>query len=420
MDNSPNENVTLRRPKRTSSLNDVTFLTHNSTLFDPNATVISLPNTSIDENQDIKELKNKILILEEKLQSANQEIENLNLENRRLTKDLEKRDKTINLYKQLGLTDANCKTPSSLKKMKARKQTNCILDTSLQASAECTTPSSSENVCTTPTTSTNVSRRQDQTTKKLNKTNIPVKSFSELRDCSAPFAIDKNKSGKNIHIEIKNNKKQIIILADQQGCYIRESLANIVGSDYNVTTILKPGARLQQITQTHREELRNLDKNDYIILLGGTNDINPREFQTQFRNFLSTYKNTNIITCEISYNRILRVDLLNNYLKFTCNKNNHACYIDMNYSRYIPKGRFFSIYSARHILRELIRLDYSSKLLQNYFNQTSNISKSPNKYTTDRSTQTYSDQNQDINVAKNTPSPVSNKNKTIKEKLFRV
>ena len=42
--------------------------------------------------------------------------------------------------------------------------------------------------------------------------------------------------------------------------------------DYNVSSFVKPGAQMNEITKTAREELKSL-KSDLVVVWGGANDI---------------------------------------------------------------------------------------------------------------------------------------------------
>lgn len=81
------DNITQRKPQLLSnSLSETS--NDSSSLFDN--TIMSLPNTSLDESNMDNELHGKILNLSNQLQSANHEIDNLNTENIRLKSELEK------------------------------------------------------------------------------------------------------------------------------------------------------------------------------------------------------------------------------------------------------------------------------------------------------------------------------------------
>lgn len=140
MDLLYSENVTLRKHQlRSSSLNDLTTSTNNSTYLE--TTAISLPNTSLDESHTTNKLHDKINKLQEELQSANNEIEKLSLENSKLSRILEKSNKTIELYKTIGISDAKCTTPLSQRKLKSKARgTISILNTPSRTPVQKTEP----------------------------------------------------------------------------------------------------------------------------------------------------------------------------------------------------------------------------------------------------------------------------------------
>ena len=72
--------VTTRKPQQANSLDNL--FVNNSTLLD--TTMTSLPNTSMIDNDTITNLNETIRRLTLELQSAHQEIEDLNSENFRL------------------------------------------------------------------------------------------------------------------------------------------------------------------------------------------------------------------------------------------------------------------------------------------------------------------------------------------------
>ncbi|CAG5042787.1 unnamed protein product [Parnassius apollo] len=103
------ENITYRKPYRTSSLNDMTNI-EESRLFD--TTIMSLPDTLHNNSQTLQDLNEKIKSLTNDLLSANQEIENLNSENFRLKADLDKSLKIIDSYKRIITFDRKSMTPT--------------------------------------------------------------------------------------------------------------------------------------------------------------------------------------------------------------------------------------------------------------------------------------------------------------------
>lgn len=86
-----------------------------TSIFD--ATVMSMPDTSLQDNESINKLQEEINGLKAELQSANREIDNLLTENEKLKSDLEKSNRVIELYKKVGTGEAKCSTPCSKRKV---------------------------------------------------------------------------------------------------------------------------------------------------------------------------------------------------------------------------------------------------------------------------------------------------------------
>lgn len=76
---------------------------------------LSVPNQSIDKGHSTKELQDTINNLRKKLESAHNEINNINLENIRLQKEKL-------LINSLGITEAICNTPPSVKNTKKEEE----------------------------------------------------------------------------------------------------------------------------------------------------------------------------------------------------------------------------------------------------------------------------------------------------------
>lgn len=84
---------------------------------------MSLPNTSLNTSQTIVDLQEKVKELSYDLQSAHQEIENLNNENFRLKSDLQNHIKTIETLKKISLTTTKT-TPRSGSKRRSIRHEN--------------------------------------------------------------------------------------------------------------------------------------------------------------------------------------------------------------------------------------------------------------------------------------------------------
>ncbi|CAG9794536.1 unnamed protein product [Diatraea saccharalis] len=107
------DNVTFRlqRQQRANYLGDLS----SSSLLDSSR--ISLPNSMLDQSDTVVAFHQKIKDLENKLTSANNEVDNLLIENENLRKTCEKNMKLIELYKKIDFSDGHS-TPSQGRKRK--------------------------------------------------------------------------------------------------------------------------------------------------------------------------------------------------------------------------------------------------------------------------------------------------------------
>ncbi|CAB3234199.1 unnamed protein product [Arctia plantaginis] len=117
------ENITLRRRRRsisgTESYNECS--SRNTTI---EGATISAPNISVDEDDEIDDLKRQISELQSQLQAAHEEINNLSIENTDLKNTLEEINKKHSLVKKATkiLSTEIC-TP--IKKRNSRRSTPC-------------------------------------------------------------------------------------------------------------------------------------------------------------------------------------------------------------------------------------------------------------------------------------------------------
>lgn len=154
---------------------------------------------------------------------------------------------------------------------------------------------------------------------------------------------------------------RVIVLADQQGRGVQRTLQKLLNEDmYLVSCLWKSEATLTNILDTPNDDLLTLNKNDHVIIIGGCNDKNPFAFQLSVNKWLHALHNTNIIFCQIPYNANLNVHKLNYELKFACTTAENAHYLDLEYQRYIPKGRYFTVSMCRFVLRQLLHIDYKN------------------------------------------------------------
>lgn len=404
------ENVTFRKPRKSSSLNNISS---SSSLFE--TTALSLPNTSIEENREIHE---KIHKLTEDLSSANQEIENLSYENIKLKNEIERCKKIIEMYKKNAPQEINCSSPiigRLKKKHKSFSATTSPISKHINSNLNIDklifgAPQSTDSTCPHQAThylplglknpqtqdinklplketeiqtkakdlsSTNLDKQTDKTSQLTDPQDpntyqstyyIPLEKKSQIQQ-------DKNTIHNKYEIQTQvkvahhttttpqyQEKLQVIIIADEQALGLGKKLQYLLGSKYLVKSFIKPNACLKNIIESMKSDILSLTKNDCVILLGGINDRNPYEFSFTFNLWLSSVKNTNVIVSEIPYNVYLNVKKLNYELGFLCDKYSNAEYIDLDYSRVLPHRGFFRTNLARSLLKEILRIYYKNSM----------------------------------------------------------
>lgn len=397
------DNITQRKPQLLSnSLSETS--NDSSSLFDN--TIMSLPNTSLDESNMDNELHGKILNLSNQLQSANHEIDNLNTENIRLKSELEKCHKIINLYKKVGSAEIKCTTPLSGKRKKHRRASSAFTPSKIALHLH-DGNIANEDVSKERIDAIGQGERKKETEINKEKSNMvddvqTIKQKSEETQVSyldENFeAIEQHPVYEGTHNVEERKMKKIIVIADQRGRNLQKKLKEHVGSDYMVTCFMKPGADLSNLVTSDKKEIEGLSKEDYVILVGGINDKSPYLFQSALNNFLTCTQHTNVLISEIPYNRNLNEKRLNYILRFMCAKYENSVYLDMRYGEYVPRRFQSSLLLCQSMVREILRIDYRHKL-QNYrAKQESEKVKGHNILVVNKSTQTDTESVQSPNL----------------------
>lgn len=174
-------------------------------------------------------------------------------------------------------------------------------------------------------------------------------------------------------------QKKVIVLGDDQGRNIRYTL---LGNEFQVYCFWKPGAKTTDVL-INSYNFDSLTKNDYVIILSGTNDTNPLDFQIDLGVWFKSIKHANIIVSEVPYNNNLNERSLNSSLHHVCNKYN-ALFVNMGYSQSVPRRhRYLTVDICRYLLKEILHIDFKTKFVT-YTEQNRILS----KLKTDQSTQT--------------------------------
>ena len=109
---------------------------------------------------------------------------------------------------------------------------------------------------------------------------------------------------------IKEHKVKVKVIGDSHLKKIAVGIDQFLTSKFEVTSWIKPGARMKELVGTMEKDCKYLGKSDVIVINGGANDISSMKTHTinvvgKMARFVQKYNNTNIIIANIP----LRYDL---------------------------------------------------------------------------------------------------------------
>lgn len=182
------------------------------------------------------------------------------------------------------------------------------------------------------------------------------KNYKE-NTCSAKRFGSKNKTSSNIKPKIK-------ILCDSHGRNIRQILNKQFDDKYDIYSEMKPNGKFSHILQNIQMcESKNMDKNDFVIVLGGTNDINkysnPKEIIDNIELKLTNtdLSKTNVILSALPYRYDTpRLNKKINYINLCLQKmseklcNVHFTYLyDIHWYDYTRHGLHYNKYGKQKL-----------------------------------------------------------------------
>lgn len=296
----------------------------------------SCPEIGITMEEDLDDLKIKITDLEAKLLIAENEIENLVMENSGLKKKITAYEK-----KTEQLTRICQSTPVRERFRKERKSIN-----KNELDYSC-----SENTMDDLSSLPIMESNEDESL--TNKTNTRNEETSDIT------MIPEEVRGNSNNITTLPPLKKVLLLCDQYGKGVRSSLQKLLGNDFQVTAVIKPNAQLNQILANCKEICKDFTKSDYIIIMAGSNDRTPLDFQSVLYYYLSLLQSTNVLITEICNNKALNTDKLNKQARLTCSRFPYARFVPLNYNDNLIQHR--KLHTGRLILREILNIYYRNR-----------------------------------------------------------
>ncbi|KAK9728884.1 hypothetical protein QE152_g17024 [Popillia japonica] len=103
---------------------------------------------------------------------------------------------------------------------------------------------------------------------------------------------------------------KILILGDSQCRHYSKLLRDPLDDNFELFGMIKPNAKVGTLAQNIENECRELAQNDYVIFMGGTNDMddcynseNIAQVTNSFKKLIEATKNTNLIVSTIPFRR---------------------------------------------------------------------------------------------------------------------
>lgn len=140
----------------------------------------------------------------------------------------------------------------------------------------------------------NSSRKSPEITKKTATRKSYLRTESMLPSASPPPTYEKQ--------VVPNVKNKILILADSHGRNLSYMLKNELNNDYEVSSIFHPNASLNQVTKDISVLVSTFTKKDFVIVIGGTNDLEKNvtfNFDQCLKHITDCTSHTNLILTNI-------------------------------------------------------------------------------------------------------------------------
>ncbi|KAJ8707372.1 hypothetical protein PYW08_010624 [Mythimna loreyi] len=355
------DNITVRKPLRANSVDNIfnVSLRNNSTLHD--TTMMSLPNTSLSDSDEIENYKDTIKRLTTELESAHQEIDNLNSENFRLKMDIGQYQKVIETYKKVNILETKCVTPKSTRKR------NIIRTSSISTPSKLILPLTTAHqsvmaiVAHSPSEAGNMSFNtagsvcsldgihptcphtpyNDEENNGIEEQNVHHKSAKEATATGFTDQQTHSNSMKETdQVSVTKKYSRIVIFGDQQAYGLNKTMTNTRlnkwNNNYKITSFIKPQATSAQVLSSCNDDfVKTLTSDDIIVLVIGSNDKNPYSLITELCNVLYKLRNNTVFITNVQNNPYLNESTINYNLGLIIQNYKNCKYIKIHNFDYI-------------------------------------------------------------------------------------
>lgn len=336
--------ITFRTKKklvRSMSNESILYSSEDSTEYDKKMKSLDL-STGYDIEETGK-LRDEITTLKLQLRSANDEIDDLNLEIVQLKNFISQQKKQITSLKDI------CKSPNNLKSQleSSRKKSRRILTDNLRFSL-------TEN---------------DNFTGKNGETNEPEPTPSETSQNEIKQNTTSSNTSKAItsssttNIRPKATKKIYLFGGSQcEGLSVKlyDERQKTNYESYAVTGFIKPGANTEEILKSINTQSLQTEEEDRIVLCVGEHDNNPTHVMAEVAAALKLLKGRRVLLLKINHNRYLNESMLNKMFKNMCSQFDNCEFIDVETSL----NKYYNLVNiCRAINVSIDQYDYNRKYL---------------------------------------------------------
>lgn len=332
-----NPNVTLRKKQTVSTPR--AFDSTSETILSADTTLDkSCPGNCTNDNmEDLEELRSKISYLETKLESAENEIERLVIENMSLKNEVSRCGSKINQLTNI------CRTPPKLDVVIKDNMTN-------ETKSPCNTPKSSldKNTLHTRPPKANPSSKSQKVISSTSPSSKAVSTSNNLPQ-RPENVTSQSTSVPSSRVE---NKRKICLISSNSQTRTRTIAERYISGNNDLCHYLLPGAGIKPLLQGIDNKTRDFTMQDYCIILLSNEDFTDQdtdncELIAYIRETLQEITHTNILLCLPPFNFykfddsfILRIEIFNNQLYLDVTTHKYAFLIDSNRNLFYDNTHF--------------------------------------------------------------------------------
>jgi len=111
--------------------------------------------------------------------------------------------------------------------------------------------------------------------------NVPVPIANKFLPLETPMDEEGSTQQNHSNQNRKPKKKtRVLFLADSNGRFCSEKIREGLGGDYDVCTIFKPGAKINQVIESVEQLTKYFTQDDVVVLHAGSNDLPLNDSET--------------------------------------------------------------------------------------------------------------------------------------------